>query len=383
MFKKIAKFIGLGIAVLAVTALFMRQEWLMSFQLGMQNKFYDYDLPSSEIVVVAIDEKSLEEDRLGLFGQWKRSYYADAIEILNDADAAVVGIDVTFPDQSSHGSGDDAVLANVLEKYDNVVMASRYYFEDGMKVIQWPNNTLMSADPSLGWINVQLDGDGFVRSLPLFAASKNETIEAFSLALSRIYLNVDPVDYRIVGDEFNFSDNIVIPTITQRDSQTQQDVHSMYINYFAEPNRFTHISFSDVLDGNFIDKRGNPIDFTDKIVLIGPTAIDLQDDYLSPVSQGVRMPGVEIHANNIQTIITGQFLRDQSTLSLWITLLSFLAINIILFSFLKVRFAIPLVLAEVFGVLVAGIVGYEFRIFVNVIYPILIIFLSFIGTYLV
>ena len=53
----------------------------------------------------------------------------------------------------------------------------------------------------------------------------------------------------------------------------------MYVNYFAEPNRFTQISFSDLLDENFIDKHGNSIDFTDKIVIIGPTAVDLQDDF--------------------------------------------------------------------------------------------------------
>ncbi len=136
------------------------------------------------------------------------------------------------------------------------------------------------------------------------------------------------------------------------------------------------------MDENFTDKRGNAIDFTDKIVIIGPTAIDLQDDYLSPVSHGVRMPGAEIHANNVQTIITEQFLRDQSLLSLWLMITILLAVNILLFSILKVRYTVPLVVLEIFGFLVAGIVAYEFRIFVNVIYPILIAVLSFIGTYL-
>jgi adenylate cyclase len=117
-------------------------------------------------------------------------------------------------------------------------------------------------------------------------------------------------------------------------------------------------------------------------VLIGPTAIDLQDYYLSPVSAGVRMAGVEVHANNIQTLITGKFLRDQSNLSLWLTLFGLLLLNLFVFNKLRVRFAVPLFVFELASVLVAGIVAYEFLIFVNVVYPILTVLLSFIGVFL-
>jgi len=382
MTKKILKFIGLGVIILLITALVIRQGWFMGLQRGLQNKFYDYDSASSEIVIAAIDEKSMQADNLGVFTQWKREYYAQAINVLNNANAAVIGVDITFPDQSTHGVKDDEFLRDVLRQNDNVIMSARYYFDNGNRQIDWPNSTLMEADPNLGWINVQLDEDAFVRTIPIFAASKEKTIEAFSLQLSRIYLNKDPVDYRVVGNEFNFSRDIVIPTMTKRDAKTNQDVYLMYINYFAEPNKFTHISFSDLLDENFTDKKGNLIDFTDKIVVIGPTAIDLQDSYNSPVSRGVQMSGVEIHANNIQTIIEKKFLRDQSDMSFWITLLGLLIVNLILFSFLKVRYTIPLVSLEIFGMLVAGIVAYESRIFLNVIYPIFLILISFIGTYL-
>jgi len=354
----------------------------MGLQRSLQNKFYDYDSASSEIIIVAIDEKSLQSENLGPLTKWPRAHYADAINILNEAGTAVVGVDVTFPDPSMYSTSDDEALRDTLTQYDNVVLAARYYFDNGDRQADLPNATLMEADPNLGWINVQLDEDGFVRTIPLFASTKDKVIEAFSLRLARIYMHTDPVDYRVVDNEFNFSDNITIPAITKRDAKTDQDVHLMYVNYFAEPNKFTHISFSDLLDENFKDKRGNTIDFTDKIVIIGPTAIDLQDDYLSPVSRGVRMPGVEIHANNIQTIITEQFLRDQSVFSLWLMIAILLAVNIFLFSVLKVRYTIPLVAFEIFGFLVAGIVAYEFRIFVNVVYPILIAVLSFIGTYL-
>ncbi|MBI2103865.1 adenylate/guanylate cyclase domain-containing protein [Candidatus Woesebacteria bacterium] len=53
--------------------------------------------------------------------------------------------------------------------------------------------------------------------------------------------------------------------------------------------------------------------FTDKIVLIGATAPDLHDEQITPVSNGVAMSGVEIHANVIQTILEGRYLFEETT----------------------------------------------------------------------
>jgi len=382
MFKKYLKFLWLVLALVLLLLLVMQRGMFLGFQRDLQNKFYDYDQASSEIVIVAIDEKSLKSDELGPLSKWPRENYARAIDILNKNKAAVIGVDITFPDESGQGAEDDKILAETLRKYDNVVLAVRYFFDNGARRFEWPNDSLLESDTRLGWINIQLDEDGFVRSIPLFAESNLGVIDAFSLALTRIYLRADPSDYRVTGGQFRYSDKLTIPSITKTDKVSGEDVYFMYINYFAEPNQFTRISFTDLLSGELTDKNGTPIDFRDKIVIIGPTAIDLQDDFLSPVSSGIRMPGAEIHANNVQTIITGQFLRDQSGASLWITLLGFIAINIIVFSFLKVRYALVITVLEVFGMLVAGIVSYEYRILVNVVYPILVILLSFVGAYL-
>jgi len=383
LFKKYLKFLGLGAALLIIVFLVTQRGWFMGIQHNLQNKFYDYDSASSEIVVVAIDEKSLKPENLGPFKSWSRTNYARAVDVLNANEAATIGIDVTFPDISILGSEDDQALADTLSNYDNVVLASRYYFDGEERGYEWPNDDILESNSTLGWINIQLDSDGFVRSLPLFTQSDKGVIDAFSLALARIYLRAQPSDYRVVDGYFDYSEDIRIPAWVRKDKDSGEEVNFMYINYFAQPNKFTHISFSDLVAENLVDKKGNPINFRDKIVIIGPTAIDLQDDYLSPVSEGVRMPGVEIHANNVQTVITEQFLRDQSPLSLWLTIVGLLVLNIVLFSFLKVRYTIPLALIEVFGMLVVGIVAYESRILVNVVYPILTTILSFIGTYLV
>lgn len=359
----------------------------MGFQRGLQNSFYDDDQASSEIIVVAIDENSLSEKALGSLTSWPRAYYAKVIDTLNQNGAAAIGIDLTFPNTSTHGQEDDQVLADILKKYDNVVLATRYFFENGRRQVEWPNESIDEASPHYGWINVLLDEDGFVRQLPIFTESSKGVIDAFSLAISRIYLNAPPSSYRLSDHQFYYSNKITIPIVTQKDGATGESVNLMNINYFAKPNDYKtggyrQISFVDLLRGKLVDKAGKKVDFRDKIVLIGPTAVDLQDDYLSPVSRGVRMPGVEIHANAIQTVITGEFLRNQSIQSLWLLIGALLMVNIIVFAWLRVRYGVLLVLAEMVGMVIVGIFAYEYQLIINVAYPILTIILSFTGTYL-
>jgi adenylate cyclase len=382
MAKKILKFIGLGVGLLLLMWLFISQGFFMGIQKSLQNKFYDYQSASSQIVVVAMDEKTMRQLG-GAPPLWPRATYAKALQMLNDKGAAVVGIDVTFPDLSGKGPADDEAFRDALQKYPNTVLAGRILFsETGEAIAETPNATLLEAKPAIGWINVNLDEDNFVRRIPIYNAVKDQSAEAFSLEVARKFLKAEPQGTQVRKGLYPFSDTLSIPALTLRDSATQKDSYLMYVNYFSAPGGYSRISLSDVLAGTFTDSTGKTVDLKGKIVLIGPTAIDLQDQYLSPVSQGVKMPGVEIHANNIQTIIEGQFLRDQSTTSLWITLLAILLVNLFLFSRLRVRFAIPVLALELFGSAVAGIVGYEYRIFLNVVYPMLLAILSFTSAYL-
>jgi adenylate cyclase len=372
----------LGVILVLLMALVSERGIFMGIQRSLQNKFYDFASASSDIVIVAIDEKSLLPENLGPLQRWKRENYAKALEILNGKGVSAVGIDITFPDASSHGVADDQTFRDALQKYPNTVLAGRYFFDAGQSRSEWPNATLMEANPAVGWINVSLDEDGFIRKIPLYNAVSDKVAESFSMLMARKALQATSEGDKVQKGVFQFSKDIQIPAITLRDTSTHKDSYFMYVNYFAEPGAYTQLSMSDLLEGKLIDKNGNTVDLKGKIVLIGPTAIDLQDQYLSPVSQGVKMPGVEIHANNLQTILSGKFLKDQSTQSLWIVLLALLITNILLFSRLRVRFAIPILAVELLAIVISGIMGYDNGVFVNVVYPILDALLAFVGTFL-
>ena len=101
MYKKLLKYIGMVIAIALLLALLVNRGMFLGIQRGLQNNFYDFASASPEIVIVGIDEKSLMEEELGPLTDWPRTNYSKAINVLNEEGAAVVGIDVTFPDSPS------------------------------------------------------------------------------------------------------------------------------------------------------------------------------------------------------------------------------------------------------------------------------------------
>jgi len=83
--------------------------------------------------------------------------------------------------------------------------------------------------------------------------------------------------------------------------------------------------------------------FKNKFVLIGATAPDLHDNYFVPTSEGVAMPGVEIHANILQNLILDNFLKKEGLFLM--LLLTFIIgfIGLFFISKLKIYYFIPLV----------------------------------------
>ena len=72
-------------------------------------------VPHPDVVVVAIDEKSVQ--RFGLF-PWSRSVTARAIVNLHRAGARAIGLDMAFPDQGTDHS--EQTYREVLQKFDEI-----------------------------------------------------------------------------------------------------------------------------------------------------------------------------------------------------------------------------------------------------------------------
>ncbi|AFY69465.1 adenylate/guanylate cyclase with Chase sensor [Thalassoporum mexicanum PCC 7367] len=273
--------------------------------------------PPAEIVILAIDEQSLSqgefydpEQRAFLeplqSWPWQRAAYAQVIEQLMAAGAKVVAIDILLDTPSIYGFEDDDRLQATLDNYgDRVVLAASLDFTDTQEALIMqlltPEETYFLDYSSIGMVNFDKEinqkihrlGDGY--DLPIFV---DESAESEDLANS-------PDSVRILS----FAE----ATLSQAGIDYVPPSANNYIYFFGPGNTWfeagQQVPFFYVIDPqnwqNDIIRNGEF--FRDKIVLIGATASSLQDIQFSAYGD---MPGVEVHANAIATLMSNRAIAE-------------------------------------------------------------------------
>ena len=256
--------------------------------------------PSGDIVIIAVDEKSL--DALGPYNTWDRTVIASALEALSADESAMpaaVAVDVLFTGESSPEA--DARLAAAAEKLGCLVTAcsaemgaSYEYAPDGRLVendfavlsFSEPYEALRDASTQ-GHINVMADLDGTVRHALLYIdLPDGRRIYSMAYETARVY------SLALGGDA---------PAEPYCDARG-----NFYIPYTARPGGFSDgLSIVDLIRGEIPADR-----YAGKIVLIGPYAAGLQDSYFTPIDRAGAMYGVELQANVIQSLLEGEYRRE-------------------------------------------------------------------------
>ncbi len=247
---------------------------------------------SGEIIMIGIDDRALEE--FGPYNTWDRSIMASALEKLAEDPArkpSVVAIDALYTGQTGES---DIKLADAASKL-NVVVGS--FAQIGSKVVEDENGNLYYdrnavTDYSLpyealknvtkqGHINAVADSDGILRHALLYIEPDNEKIYSMAYTTAGEYARSHDID-------------IVEPP-------TQSGYY--YVSYSALPGGFDDgYSIADLINGEI------PADaFEDKIVIIGPYAVGLQDEYFTAIDHGGHMFGMEYQANVMQMILDGNY----------------------------------------------------------------------------
>ena len=393
--------------------------------------------PRGEIALIVIDEKSLDE--LGRW-PWPRSLLAELIDKLKGCKAKVIGFDIVLAEPDQHSElqtitsirkeaekhtitskafydaldtkalqGDtDGTLARAIEEAGNVVCGYFYHtgpeeitslssnlttFEQQLSKFEYPFTTLPSRSKKLedckmtealslevnlppftsasklsGYFNSIPDSDGTVRTIDLVTRYRGHCLLPLSLQLLRHYLDYPQIELKFheSGVEKVRLGTIDIPCNFEG---------RMFINYRGGQKTFTHYSFTDIIHNRI------PLhEFTDKIVLVGATATGIYDIRVTPFEKV--FPGVEVHANMIDTILQGDFLlRSQ-----WVRLLDIVIIIAIglfaglLLPHLKARggilFSAALFASYVF--MVNALFSYQ-RLLVSTIYPLSTLLVTYIA----
>jgi len=334
-------FVSLIISILVV--MLMIVGFLGTWETKISDAFYSPRNTLDDIVIVSIDDDSIKE--LGLL-PWPRSYYAEVINQINQS--SVIGIDIIFDLETN--TENDTALADSI-KNANVVLGMEYTsfsFKDGKlygENLIKPNATLgvSDIDFEVGFINLYQDSDGVVRT--------------FTPSITGV-------------ENHNHFSTVVVEKFTGFSSEFNQ--LRLLINYYSEPEGYNYISFSDVYYN-----RINPDYFDGKIVLIGVTSPVQHDDYTVPISNK-DMPGVEIHANLVQSILTEDYIYYQDDISaIGIIFLFGILTGLLLFKFRIYIATIALVIIVIIYIF-ASIYIFDTGIIMKILYPILsIVLVSF------
>lgn len=290
--------------------------------------------PDSRLVIVAIDNRSLET--LGRW-PWPRRTHAQMIDRLTDADVAAAGLDVLFVETSP----DDAELAAALRRSGRTCLPMAID-PSGRNGAAWqellPVPILAGSAAGIGQVNLAADDDGIVRRAPLsIHAAGKRWDHLVTCVLSQAGA---PVPEPAPG-----------PRTTPAPLQ-DLTVTARPIVFPGRQGAFRTVSYIDVLNGEVPAEL-----LRDRIVLIGMTGDGQGDRYAVAAPRGDPMPGVEIQAALADTLLAGAETRTAPDGVIAGLALAFLSILMTAFLVLSPRWGLAVagLLAAVAIVLSAGL----------------------------
>jgi len=263
--------------------------------------------PSEEIIIVGIDERSINE--IGVW-PWPRFYMADAIEKVTEMGVAAIGVSVLYDNYSADDFSDERLI-EAAAATDRLVLAASailpehvrddLYAEDLIEPFEMLDNVT-----NTGFWNVMPDeSDGVLRRALTTVRFGDISVHSLPYEVYKTYCQA-------TGKPEN-----EIPL---------DRLGKFPINYSTKPGGFTEYSLWSV-----INDEVNPAAFKDKIVLIGPYAPGLGDDFTTPLDRINTMHGVEVNANIIQNMLEGSFKQDSA---FWMNLTAMVILGILVFIFL-------------------------------------------------
>ena len=316
--------------------------------------------PNENIVIVAIDDKSLKD--LGRF-PWTRTRFAEFIDRATAAGAKAIYLDAFFPEPESPSA--DQAFADALKRSGITSLAVGFEFNKDGSVAGVTRSIPLLADSARSGphINLLPDNDGVVRSIRLLISDDQGPVAAMSLSAAKAMLGVQSIEpgkfHIALGDH-------KIPT----DSE-----YYHFINYIGKSGIYPRYSFSDVVAGSV-----GAAELKGKIVLVGATSLGIYDMRVTPFSNN--SPGVEVHANAIDAMTRGAFMKRgvaEMLIDLCaIALLGALAAVITLY--LRYSISLPLITVLLFGYFGFAYILFLQGMWVSVVYPELSLVLSFFNT---
>ncbi len=283
------------IALLSFSGLFKQAE------LGLYDIFFRIrgdTQPGSNIVIVAIDEKSIAE--IGPL-PWPRKYHARLLEDISEAEVVAFDLLFDFPAESK----DDQLFLNALKENGNSVLASMFTYKsdennDWFQQIRLPYEELRHGAAETGFINVPVDKGNVIRRITVVDTNYyTKPYPSFSLATALRYYGLGADSLEIKGNRL----------VTPEWEIALDSSNQILINFWGPGKTFPTYSYKDVLSGEYA-----PDYWSGKVVLVGVTSPVMMDYFENPftldnmiMSGSLPAAGVEIHASAVKTIVNSSY----------------------------------------------------------------------------
>ena len=391
------------------------------FQLFHQWELKSYDFKvrargvrpvSGNVVIIAIDEKSLKDE--GRW-PWPRSKLANLVDRLSEAGVTVIGFDAFFPEKDTNipfeavqeslkkkdlknlenekiiewlkvESDSDAKFADAIGRSGRTVLGFYIYpteemarqlsdtmEESRLQVLSFSSYAIVQRfdDPEnpvplrrvhgMGVSIPQLINVANSMGCVSFLPEVDGVVRWIPMVLEFDKVLYPPLSLQVVQQATQLPPGLQIAEYGVDSVRLGElviptnEVGDFLVNYYGPSHTFEHISATDVLSG----KVGAET-LQNKIVLVGGTAAGMHDIHTSPY--GPLYPGVEVHANVIENFLTADFLVRPdwlAVLDLAMILISGLLLGLVSLYFRALFTAV---------ILVFGIVGYiysDYYLFTN------------------
>ena len=276
----------LFLLVAAVSAIPVVRE----FQLRVADTYFRTTPPPlqpSPVVLVLIDDESL-----AVYGRWpwSRTRLAELVRKLDGAGAQVIGLDILFSEPQSEAADRD--LADALRHSRRAVLVDKIgTYPDGPRWIE-PLPVLAETAAGVGHSQAALDSDGLCRRFPLRELTINGPRLAFALEVARRVNSARVAEflssYGVTEQEAGASIIAAPPVLAT--IAFRRDV-------------FQTVSVADVLqERSLANLRGRPV-----LLGFGPT--EISDRLSTPLTGPWPASGVEIHAQILDSVLSGRSLR--------------------------------------------------------------------------
>ena len=307
--KKILRWLGVAAAATGLAVGLADTEWHQS----LENTYYDYwhllsgvRYQPTHTAFVSMDDETLlalKDDPLAFWAP----YFGQAMTVLTEAGAKAVGLDFIYqvsaeawlkklqlPD-SEISRNYDAPLRAALASGNKILITHLVEIDGQAQLLTPPPDQfflLPGGLNDLGIANLFPDSDKYVRRFrPILDPDPTHAGVAFAMQLALRAAGQDPAqqEWRIAGKTF------------KRESRWET------IGYAGPPGTIPTVSMNTLLQP---DALSNPKvqALNGKVVIIAANNAGTSDLHFTPYSRGQQaeqMAGGEIHANIIETILSG------------------------------------------------------------------------------